>query len=90
MLQVKYLLLRNELLPEGLASHLVASTLAGLAVATTTNPVSAAEQQTLSAQLPAVVCALLQELLHAGCVHNQQEGVVHFTILQLHVCCLSH
>lgn len=43
LLQVKYLLLRNELLPEGLASHLVASILAGLAVATTTNPVSAAE-----------------------------------------------
>lgn len=38
--EVKYLLLGHNLLPEGMASHLVSSILAGLAVATTTNPVS--------------------------------------------------
>lgn len=37
--EMKYMLLRHDILPEGLASHLVSSILAGLAVATTTNPV---------------------------------------------------
>ena len=40
--QVKYLLLGHNILPEGIAAHLVSSILAGLAVATTTNPVSTA------------------------------------------------
>jgi hypothetical protein len=39
---VKYLLLGHNLLSEGVAAHLVASISAGLAVATTTNPVRAA------------------------------------------------
>jgi hypothetical protein len=37
--EVKYLLLGHNLLEEGPAAHLVSSTLAGLAVATTTNPI---------------------------------------------------
>lgn len=37
--EIKYTLLRQGLLEEGPAAHFVASTLAGLAVATTTNPI---------------------------------------------------
>lgn len=49
--QVKYLLLGHNILPEGVAAHLVASLLAGLAVATTTNPVSIEQPVSPSPQL---------------------------------------
>lgn len=50
-MQVKYLLLGHNILPEGIAAHLVASLLAGLAVATTTNPVSNTQPVPPSPQL---------------------------------------
>lgn len=35
---MKYLLLGNGILPEGIGAHMASSIVAGLAVATTTNP----------------------------------------------------
>lgn len=89
--EVKYLMLGSGYFQEGLATHFVASTLAGLAVATTTNPVDLVKSRYMNQPFDKVATMQLYhcDFNHAdsrvGHVANCQH--VEYSVLHMTDCC---